>query len=456
MRRGIALWLSALLLWASVLPVSADGFFNDDRFDWGEYACSHTHTERVEAVASTCTEQGHAAYLRCVECRLVVEGSDEPLPLAEHVYDNACDATCNACDVVREVGAHDYVPLSAEPPTCEADGFERFYCTLCGDVYTDTIPSEGHRYDAVVTAPDCENSGYTVHTCTVCGDSYADSRVEALGHSYRVTETAPTCVDDGKKVYVCAACGDSYTVVIPATGRHTYAYMCDEVCDVCGYVRNDAHVYTHMGTIEPTCGEDGSEGYKCWECGKCEYVIIPATGKHTYSGACDAECNVCGQIRESVETHQYVLTEEIAVTCTIDGKKVYTCTNCGDSYTEIIPSEGHKYGIVITPPTCEQGGYTTYTCSVCGDTQVDNRTDALGHAYDDAFDATCNVCGAEREAAVRGDVDGNGKVNNRDLGLLQKHLNGSAVDIAEAAADLDGNGKVNNRDLGLLQKLLNR
>ena len=259
MRRGIALWLSALLLWASVLPVSADGFFNDDRFDWGEYACSHTHTERVEAVASTCTEQGHAAYLRCVECRLVVEGSDEPLPLAEHVYDNACDATCNACDVVREVGAHDYVPLSAEPPTCEADGFERFYCTLCGDVYTDTIPSEGHRYDAVVTAPDCENSGYTTHTCSECGDSYTD-----------------------------------------------------------------------------------------------------------------------------------------------------------------------------------------------------NAVDALGHAYDDAFDATCNVCGAEREAAVRGDVDGNGKVNNRDLGLLQKYLNGTAVDIAEAAADLDGNGKVNNRDLGLLQKLLNR
>ena len=34
-------------------------------------------------------------------------------------------------------------------------------------------------------------------------------------------------------------------------------------------------------------------------------------------------------------------------------------------------------------------------------------------------------------------------------------LNGSAVEIIEAAADLDGDGKVNNRDLGLLRQHLN-
>ena len=62
---------------------------------------------------------------------------------------------------------------------------------------------------------------------------------------------------------------------------------------------------------------------------------------------------------------------------------------------------------------------------------------------------------ASAPSATLGDLDGNGKVNNRDLGLMQKHLNGSAVDIIEAAADMDGNGKINNRDLGLLQKQLN-
>ena len=386
MKRYLAIVLSVLLLMTSAPMVSASGGYNDDEFNWGEYACTHSTTKSVAAVESTCTTPGCGAYERCVACGLVVAGSDARLPLADHTYDNACDADCNVCGEVRETA---------------------------------------HNYQDTEIVPDCENSGYIIHTCTVCGDSYVDNRVDALGHDYKLTEdVAPTCVDNGKKVYVCAACGDSYTVVIPATGRHTYAYMCDEVCDVCGYVRNDAHVYTHMGTIEPTCGEDGSEGYKCWECGKCEYVIIPATGKHTYSGACDAECNVCGQIRESVETHQYVLTEEVAVTCTIDGKKVYTCTNCGDSYTDIDAAPGHEYDIVVTAPDCENGGYTTHTCLICGYSCVDNRVPALGHTagaaadcenaqtcvvcgkelasalghkYDNACDAACNVCGEQRE-----------------------------------------------------------
>lgn len=55
-----------------------------------------------------------------------------------------------------------------------------------------------------------------------------------------------------------------------------------------------------------------------------------------------------------------------------------------------------------------------------------------------------------------GDADGNGKVNNRDLGRLQQYLNEWDVEIDTASADLDGNGKINNRDLGLLQQLLNQ
>ena len=54
-----------------------------------------------------------------------------------------------------------------------------------------------------------------------------------------------------------------------------------------------------------------------------------------------------------------------------------------------------------------------------------------------------------------GDVDGNGKVNNRDLGWLQKYLNGADVAIETDLADLNGDGKINNRDLGKLRLRLN-
>ena len=54
-----------------------------------------------------------------------------------------------------------------------------------------------------------------------------------------------------------------------------------------------------------------------------------------------------------------------------------------------------------------------------------------------------------------GDTDGDGKVNVRDLGLLQQHLNGWDVDIHTSACDVNGDGKANVRDLGLLQQHLN-
>jgi len=56
---------------------------------------------------------------------------------------------------------------------------------------------------------------------------------------------------------------------------------------------------------------------------------------------------------------------------------------------------------------------------------------------------------------IPGDVNNDGKVNVRDLGALQQHLNGWDVAINESAADVTGEGKLNVRDLGILQQYLN-
>lgn len=62
---------------------------------------------------------------------------------------------------------------------------------------------------------------------------------------------------------------------------------------------------------------------------------------------------------------------------------------------------------------------------------------------------------AYAQAALKmvGDVNGDGKVNNRDLGYLQRVLNGAAS--ADDQADVNGDEKVNNRDLGELQQMVN-
>ena len=58
-------------------------------------------------------------------------------------------------------------------------------------------------------------------------------------------------------------------------------------------------------------------------------------------------------------------------------------------------------------------------------------------------------------AALYGDVNGDSRINNRDLGVFQQYLNDWGVTIDKTLADVTADGRVNNRDLGLLQQYLN-
>ena len=53
-----------------------------------------------------------------------------------------------------------------------------------------------------------------------------------------------------------------------------------------------------------------------------------------------------------------------------------------------------------------------------------------------------------------GDPNGDGRINNRDMGILQQYLADWDVELKLDACDVNKDGKVNNRDLGLLQQYL--
>ena len=194
MKRCFAIVLSALLMMACVPSVSAE--YNDDQFDWGEHACPHTHVEKVASVESTCLAQGHAAYTVCVDCRLVVEGSREPLPPADHTYDNACDTDCNVCGEGRDV-AHDYAVRVVEP-TCTEKGQKEYTCIHCGDNYSETLPAKGHNYESVVvTEATCATAGLRKEICTACGDTQ-EKVISATGN-HRYDGEGGTCMTCGKE-----------------------------------------------------------------------------------------------------------------------------------------------------------------------------------------------------------------------------------------------------------------
>ncbi len=54
-----------------------------------------------------------------------------------------------------------------------------------------------------------------------------------------------------------------------------------------------------------------------------------------------------------------------------------------------------------------------------------------------------------------GDINGDGKVNTKDLTRLMKYINHEDVECTEKALDVNGDGKVNTKDLTRLMKYIN-
>ena len=121
------------------------------------------------------------------------------------------------------------------------------------------------------------------------------------------------------------------------------------------------------------------------------YVTTVVAPTCTEGGYTLHEC-ACGESYRTDETaalgHNYVKNPSNTVIS-------YTCTRCGDTYTE----HTHSYTTAtVTEPTCTEDGYTLHECA-CGYSYRDNVVSKLGHRYiviaEDGENATyrCTRCG---------------------------------------------------------------
>ena len=255
-------------------------------------------------------------------------------------------------------------------------------------VYTFTV----RHHDAT-----CTTQGYDEHICNEWGGmNYNDNYVAAKGHSWdngTVTKAA-TYTETGIKTFKCKDCGETRTEEIPSLDK----------------------TYHILQVVAPTCT---SEGYTIYECNE-----VPGL---TYKG--DFTDKTPHTYDEGVVTKEATIYEK--------GVKTFTCSACGDTYTEDIPmveKTWHKGDTVA--PTCTEDGYTMHECVEDATKSFkDNIVPALGHEYKEVTTpATCKDAGSVDKVCERC----NDKQHVRDIPVNEEHQWDEGVITKEPTATEPG------------------
>lgn len=249
--------------------------------------------------------------------------------------------------------------------TCDKDGSKTVTtsCSDCGYVISENnvvIPATGHawgqwKHDAATA------EASATHT-RVCGKDASHTQTKACDFTSQVTQNQ-TADQPEITTYTCKDCGYSYAKETkPALGHtHNYGAPAADYASSQAFVEGKDYTHTATCTGEGTCSQPTK------------------TDKCTFDN---------GQVTKPA-------------TCTEPGIKVYTCTECGGTYTVAIPATDHNWGEwkhvegtegadaqhsrvcandashketkacdftakVTQEATLDQPEITTYTCKDCG------------------------------------------------------------------------------------------
>lgn len=231
----------------------------------------------------------------------------------------------------EEIHEHDYKETILKNATCTETGEKELICDICGDSKNENIPAIGHIWDEgkITKEATCEADGIKTCTCTSCGVTKTE-KINALGHKIVKDEAvAATCETDGL-----------------TEGSH--CLVCGKVLEEQKTIKATGHTEVVDARVEATCESEGkTEGSHCSVCGKIltEQQIIPAKG-HKW------------------DTSIVIKTP----TCTEDGNRQFTCTECKKTKDEIIPAIGHLWNETYTidkEATRTEPGKKSIHCSVC-------------------------------------------------------------------------------------------
>ena len=292
-----------------------------------------------------------------------------------------------------------------------------------GTATASQVRKEAHFYTATFRVKDDAVSG----TYELCVKGYNPKNFALYGGGY--TEMAivntsitvngsdplpPSCEHEYENDCDknCSKCGEESR----PEAEHQYFYACEQYCMLCNEKTNPRakHNILHVEAKAPvSCIEYGNVEY--WYCEHCYHAWLDE--------ACTNETNMkrvilAGECISNAPACQDGECINCTLPCYAEAEHEYfndcesVCINCYEETREATHNVVHVEAVAAS---CSAMGNIEYWyCDVCGAAWLDadctrntNRFAVIlpmaEHTYANAFDASCDVCGDERELVVNAD-----------------------------------------------------
>lgn len=368
--------------------------------------------------AATCEFEG-TEYSDCTTCgarrfRETAKAEHTFGPETDQVY-GSCIVKIKACTVCGFVttsgdASNGHTPSDPVlvPPTCTERGKIYVYCLSCNTIISEQIvPKKGHNMtETTIVPPSCDEYGYTVHKCTDCDKQLLDSYTLPTGHTF-----------------------GEYTPVDPGEG---YALVGRRFCSVCGD-HEDSH---GMPII------------------RIEEAKIPSGNNVEVNILIENNTGLAGVIFEiGFDTTLLTLVKDPVI-------------SLGAGACSTSPFEVSKNGTIrfvygaTTANITGDGVLATLTFAVKEDLATGTELPLSisvrpGSSFcyggtDNREEIDIPVLGVGGNVVIidriKGDVNGDGVVDNRDPARLLQYIADWDVFVVTASLDADGSGEVNIRD----------
>ena len=360
---------------------------NEDKH-WKEYSCCQVHAnegnhqwdEGRETKSPTCTAAGEKTYI-CTDCNGTKK---EKLAALEHNYGEPSYAWNGTSCTAERICARDRSHKETETVTAAVTVTQHQSCLL------DELSTYTASFQNAAFAPQTQKNVVTANK---------------LGHNF---ENGTWQSDGDHHWKKCSRCDVTDEANKAPHSGGTATCQAKAVCETCGTAYGALDANNHIGVL----GVWQSNEDKHWK----EYS--------------------CCNVHADVGSHHWDEGRETkSPTCTEDGVKTFTCSQCNNTKTEPISALGHDFengtwqsdgdhhrkkcsrcdvtdtktahrwneGRETKSPTCTTAGEKTYICTDCGRTKTE-QIDALGHDWGEwvvTKPATTSAAGEETRVCKR-------------------------------------------------------